>query len=309
MIKIGSHVGMRGKEMMLGSAKEAVSYGANTFMVYTGAPQNTKRKPIEELRIEEAWQYMHTHGIEEFIVHAPYIINLANTVKKETFEIAVDFLKIELERTKAMGSDTLVLHPGSHVGAGVDAGIAQIIKGLDEVMTKDMQVSIALETMAGKGSEIGRNFEELARIYNGVKYPEHLRVCFDTCHVNDSGYSIAEDFDPVIEEFDRIIGKEQIAVFHINDSKNPLGAGKDRHENLGFGHIGFDALNKIVYHPEFLNIPKILETPYIKEEGTKKSYPPYKYEIEMLRKQKFDSNISETIIEESRRELYEGDIY
>ena len=301
MIKIGSHVGMRGKEMMLGSAKEAVSYGANTFMVYTGAPQNTKGKPIEELRIEEAWQYMHTHGIEEFIVHAPYIINLANTVKKETFEIAVDFLKIELERTKAMGSDTLVLHPGSHVGAGVDAGIAQIIKGLDEVMTKDMQVSIALETMAGKGSEIGRNFEELARIYNGVKYPEHLRVCFDTCHVNDSGYSIAEDFDPVIEEFDRIIGKEQIAVFHINDSKNPLGAGKDRHENLGFGHIGFDALNKIVYHPEFLNIPKILETPYIKEEGTKKSYPPYKYEIEMLRKQKFDSNILETIIEESRR--------
>ncbi|MCI5952377.1 MAG: deoxyribonuclease IV [Anaerostipes sp.] len=300
-MKIGSHVGMRGKEMMLGSAKEAVSYGANTFMVYTGAPQNTKRKPIEELRIEEAWQYMHTHGIEEFIVHAPYIINLANTVKKETFEIAVDFLKIELERTKAMGSDTLVLHPGSHVGAGVDAGIAQIIKGLDEVMTKDMQVSIALETMAGKGSEIGRNFEELARIYNGVKYPEHLRVCFDTCHVNDSGYSIAEDFDPVIEEFDRIIGKEQIAVFHINDSKNPLGAGKDRHENLGFGHIGFDALNKIVYHPEFLNIPKILETPYIKEEGTKKSYPPYKYEIEMLRKQKFDSNILETIIEESRR--------
>lgn len=301
MIKIGSHVGMRGKEMMLGSAKEAVSYGANTFMVYTGAPQNTKRKPVEELRIEEAWQYMNTHGIQEFIVHAPYIINLANTVKKETFEIAVDFLKIELERTKAMGSDTLVLHPGSHVGAGVDAGIAQIIKGLDEVMTKDMQVSIALETMAGKGSEIGRNFEELARIYDGVKYPEHLRVCFDTCHVNDSGYSIAEDFDPVIEEFDRIIGKEQIAVFHINDSKNPLGAGKDRHENLGFGHIGFDALNKIVYHPEFLNIPKILETPYIKEEGTKKSYPPYKYEIEMLRKQKFDSNILETIIEESRR--------
>ncbi len=301
MIKIGSHVGMRGKEMMLGSAKEAVSYGANTFMVYTGAPQNTKRKPVEELRIEEAWQYMNTHGIQEFIVHAPYIINLANTVKKETFEIAVDFLKIELERTKAMGSDTLVLHPGSHVGAGVDAGIAQIIKGLDEVMTKDMQVSIALETMAGKGSEIGRNFEELARIYDGVKYSEHLRVCFDTCHVNDSGYSIAEDFDPVIEEFDRIIGKEQIAVFHINDSKNPLGAGKDRHENLGFGHIGFDALNKIVYHPEFLNIPKILETPYIKEEGTKKSYPPYKYEIEMLRKQKFDSNILETIIEESRR--------
>ncbi|MEE1312416.1 MAG: deoxyribonuclease IV [Lachnospiraceae bacterium] len=298
MIKIGSHVGMRGKEMMLGSAKEAVSYGANTFMVYTGAPQNTKRKAISELRIPEAWEYMKEHGIEEFVVHAPYIINLANTVKKETFEIAVDFLGVELERTKSMGAKTLVLHPGSHVGAGADAGIAQIIKGLDEVMTGDMEVKIALETMAGKGSEIGRGFEELARIYDGVKYPQHLRVCFDTCHVNDSGYPVAEDFDGVIEEFDRVLGKDQIAVFHINDSKNPRGAGKDRHENLGFGNLGFEALHKIVFHPEFLEVPKILETPYVKEEGTKKSYPPYRHEITMLKSGIFDKGILEQIVKE-----------
>lgn len=296
MLKIGSHVGMKGKEMMLGSVKEAVSYGANTFMVYTGAPQNTKRKAIAELRIEEAWEYMKANGIEEFIVHAPYIINLANTVKKETFEIAVDFLKIELERTEAMGADRLVLHPGSHVGAGEEKGIARIIEGLNEVMTKDMKVKIALETMAGKGSELGRTFEQLARIYDGVRYPEHLRVCFDTCHTNDSGYPVIEAFDAVIDEFDRVLGKDQIAVFHINDSKNPMGAGKDRHENIGFGTIGFDAIYRIVHHPDFMDIPKILETPYVKVPGTKKSFPPYKYEIDMLKNGIFDENIREKII-------------
>lgn len=296
MLKIGSHVGMKGKEMMLGSAKEAVSYGANTFMVYTGAPQNTRRKPVEELRIDDAWTYMKEHGIEEFVVHAPYIINLANTIKKETFEIAVDFLKIELERTQAMGAHTLVLHPGSHVGAGEEVGIARIIEGLDEVMYKDMQVRIALETMAGKGSEIGRNFEQIAQIYEGVKYPQNLRVCFDTCHTNDSGYPVAEQFDQVMDKFDQILGKEQIAVFHINDSKNPLGAGKDRHENIGFGTVGFDSLCDIVHHPDFMEIPKILETPYVKLEGTKKSFPPYKYEIAMLRTKTFDPNVREKIL-------------
>ena len=296
MLKIGSHVGMKGKEMMLGSVKEAVSYGANTFMVYTGAPQNTKRKAIAELRIEEAWEYMKANGIEEFIVHAPYIINLANTVKKETFEIAVDFLKIELERTEAMGADRLVLHPGSHVGAGEEKGIARIIEGLNEVMTKDMKVKIALETMAGKGSELGRTFEQLARISDGVRYPEHLRVCFDTCHTNDSGYPVIEALDAVIDEFDRVRGKDQIAVFHINDSKNPMGAGKDRHENIGFGTIGFDAIYRIVHHPDFVDIPKILETPYVKVPGTKKSFPPYKYEIDMLKNGIFDENIREKII-------------
>ena len=207
-MKIGSHVGMSGKEMMLGSVKEALSYGANTFMLYTGAPQNTRRKDVSELRVEEAWELMRANDITEFVVHAPYIINLANTVKPEIYQLAVDFLKTEIERTAAMGSKTLVLHPGSHVNAGADAGIDSIIKGLNEVLTQDTPVHIALETMAGKGSEIGRSFEELARIYDGVTYNDKLRVCFDTCHTNDAGYDVANDFDSVIEEFDKIIGKE-----------------------------------------------------------------------------------------------------
>jgi len=294
MLKIGSHVGMSGKEMLLGSAKEAVSYGANTFMVYTGAPQNTRRKDISELKIEEAWEYMKTQGIEDFIVHAPYIINLGNSIKAETFELATEFLALELERTEAMGSDVLVLHPGAHVGAGVEEGTRKIIEGLNEVLTADGKVSVALETMAGKGSEIGRTFEELARIFDGVKYNDKLCVCFDTCHVSDAGYDIKNDFDGVIENFDRILGREKIAVFHINDSKNPKSAGKDRHANIGYGHLGFAALNAIVHHKDFTHVPKILETPYIPDAGNpKKSYPPYKYEIEMFQKEKCRDFIKE----------------
>ena len=299
MLKIGSHVGMSGKEMMAGSVKEALSYGANTFMIYTGAPQNTKRKDISELNIDAAWTLMRENGIEDFIVHAPYIINLGNTVKPETFEIAVNFLRLELERTEAMGGRILVLHPGAHVGAGKEAGIAKIIEGINEVLTKDTKVFVALETMAGKGSEIGSVFEDIAAIYDGVKYNDKLRVCFDTCHVSDAGYDIIHHFDEVMEEFDKLIGKKQIAVFHINDSKNAPGAAKDRHENIGFGHLGFEAINYIVHHSDFETVPKILETPYIKPEDTerlalfgfetpvKKAVPPYKKEIECLRNHTF----------------------
>ncbi|GAB5613395.1 deoxyribonuclease IV [Faecalimonas hominis] len=300
MLKLGSHVGMSGKEMLLGSAKEAVSYGANTFMFYTGAPQNTKRKEISELNIEPAWAYMKEHNINEIVVHAPYIINLANTVRPETFELAVDFLRLELERASACKSNTLILHPGAHVGAGTDAGIEQIAKGINEVLTKDTTCNIALETMAGKGTEIGRTFEELAQIYDKVVYNDKLRVCFDTCHTNDSGYDIVNDFDGVIEKFDKLIGKDQIAVFHINDSKNVLGAKKDRHANLGFGEIGFDAISYIVHHKDFEEIPKILETPYIPSPTkAKKSYAPYRYEIEMLRANAFQTNIIDTILQDN----------
>ena len=299
MLKIGSHVGMSGKEMMAGSVKEALSYGANTFMIYTGAPQNTKRKDISELNIDAAWTLMRENGIEDFIVHAPYIINLGNTVKPETFEIAVNFLRLELERTEAMGGRILVLHPGANVGAGKEAGIAKIIEGINEVLTKETKVFVALETMAGKGSEIGSVFEDIAAIYDGVKYNDKLRVCFDTCHVSDAGYDIIHHFDEVMDGFDRLIGKKQIAVFHINDSKNVPGAAKDRHENIGFGQIGFEALSTIVHHKDFADIPKILETPYIKPEETekfdffgitqtpKKAVPPYKKEIECLRNRTF----------------------
>ena len=283
-IKLGSHVGMSGKDMFLNSVREAVSYGANTFMVYTGAPQNTRRKAISELNIPAAWDLMRENGIEEFVVHAPYIINLANTVKPDIYELAVSFLRTELERTVAMGSHVLVLHPGSHVNAGADAGTAQIIKGLNEVLTPDLDCVIALETMAGKGSEIGRSFEELARIYDGVSCNDKLRVCFDTCHTNDAGYDISGDFDGVIDTFDRVLGKDQIAVFHINDSKNPRGAAKDRHENLGKGEIGLEALKYVVWHPDFLDVPKILETPWYKNpENPKDVWAPYKEEIALLR--------------------------
>lgn len=288
---------MSGKEMLLGSAKEAVSYGADTFMFYTGAPQNTRRKDISELNIDAAWDYMGKHGIRDIIVHAPYIINLGNSIKPETFKLAVDFLAMELERSAACKSRLIILHPGAHVGAGADTGIRQVVKGLNEVLTRDTSLYIALETMAGKGSELGRDFEELARIYDGVTCNDKLRVCFDTCHTHDSGYDIVHDFDGVIRQFDRILGKDQIAVFHINDSKNVMGAAKDRHANLGFGEIGFDALSHIVHHPDFENIPKILETPFIPSPvDPKKSYAPYKHEIEMLRNRKFDPDIQEKIL-------------
>lgn len=283
MIKLGSHVGMSGKDMFLGSAKEAAGYGANCFMVYTGAPQNTKRKDVSELNIEAGWAYMREHGINEIIVHAPYIINLANTFKPEIYKLAVEFLASELERSTAMGAEYMVLHPGSHVEAGVDAGTESIIKGINEVLSKDSKCMIALETMAGKGSEIGRTFEELARIYDGVTHNDKLRVCFDTCHVNDAGYDVKNDFDGVINEFDRIIGKDQIVCFHINDSLNPISAHKDRHANIGKGTIGFEALHYIVHHPDFMDVIKILETPYIQDPNdAKKKNPPYAEEIKML---------------------------
>lgn len=302
MLKIGSHVGMSGKEMFLGSAKEAVSYGANTFMVYTGAPQNTKRKDLSELRIDEGWAYMKSHGIDEIVIHAPYIINMANTVKPETFELAVDFMNLELNRSEAMGSKVLIVHPGAHVGAGPEAGINQIAKALNEVLSADTKVCVALETMAGKGSEIGRSFEELAAIYDKVVHNDKLRVCFDTCHTSDAGYDIIHDFDGVMDRFDRLIGKDQIAVFHINDSKNVPGAAKDRHENLGFGHIGFEALNRIVHHKDFEHVPKILESPYVADAyQDKKSWAPYKLEIEMLRSGVFDPKLKEKLAENGGR--------
>lgn len=284
-IKIGSHVGMAGKEMFLASVKEAHSYGANVLMLYTGAPQNTRRKEIKDLNIEAGWEYAKENGIDEIVVHAPYIINLANTVKPETFELAVEFLEKEIRRTAAMRSKILVLHPGSALDAGADAGIAQAVKGLNMVLDgNEDEVYIALETMAGKGSEIGRTFEELKMIYDGVHKKERLRVCFDTCHVNDAGYDIVNDYEGVFQKFDEVIGLDQIAVFHINDSLNPLGAHKDRHANIGAGTIGFETLYRIVHAPRFIKIPKILETPWLCAEGeTKKTIPPYKEEIERLR--------------------------
>ena len=294
MLKLGSHVSMSGKKMLLGSSEEAASYNATAMMIYTGAPQNTRRKAIEELNIEAGLEHMKAHGIEDLVVHAPYIINLGNTTKPETFELGVNFMKSEVDRTEALSAKQIVLHPGAHVGAGSKTGVKRIIEGLNEALTKGQEVQIALETMAGKGSEVGRTFEEIAQIIDGVTLNDRLSVCFDTCHVHDAGYDIVNDFDGVLNEFDKIVGLDRIKVVHVNDSKNPMGAHKDRHENIGFGHIGFDALNYIVHHDAFKTIPKILETPYVGEDKKDKK-PPYKFEIEMLKNQTFDEDLKNKI--------------
>lgn len=295
MVKLGSHVSMSGKKMLLGSSEEAASNDANTFMIYTGAPQNTRRRPIEELNIEQGMNHMKEHGISDIIVHAPYIINIANTTKPATFELGTSFLESEIQRTEALGAKQIVLHPGAHVGAGVDIGTDRIIEGLNEVLNKDQTVNIALETMAGKGTEIGRSFDEIARIIDGVIHNEKLTVCLDTCHIHDAGYDIVSDFDGVLTEFDKIIGLDRIQVIHVNDSKNERGASKDRHENIGFGHIGFDPLNYIVHLDTFKDIPKILETPFVGEDKKNKK-SPYKQEIAMLKSGKFNENLLELIL-------------
>ncbi len=289
MLKIGSHVGMKGKEMLLGSVKEALSYNANALMIYTGAPQNTRRKPIEELKIEEAKELLKENNIplENVVVHAPYIINLANTINPETFELAVDFLKIEIERVEAIGAKYLVLHPGAHVGAGEEEGLKQIVKGLNQVIKEDQNIIICLETMSGKGSECGKSFEELKYIIDNVNYSSKIGVCLDTCHIHDAGYDL-NYVDNVFEEFDSVIGLEKLFVIHVNDSKNEQGASKDRHENLGYGHIGFDNLMKVINHKKLNDVIKVLETPYTDD----RTIPPYKKEIEMIRENKFEDWIS-----------------
>ncbi|MGM0874289.1 MAG: deoxyribonuclease IV [Bacillota bacterium] len=295
MLKIGSHVSMSGKNMLLAASEEAVSYGANTFMIYTGAPQNTRRKKIEDLNIEAGQAHMKENGIDEIVVHAPYIINIGNSTNPATFELGVNFLRSEIERTHALGARQIVLHPGAHVGAGAEVGINKIIEGLNEVLEKNQEVQIALETMAGKGSECGRSFDELAKIIDGVTHNQHVSICFDTCHTHDAGYDIINNFDGVLEEFDSIIGLDRLKVLHINDSKNPMGASKDRHENIGFGHIGFEALNNIIHHPSLTNIPKILETPFVGEDKKYKK-PPYKFEISMFKEKTFDEGLLDKIM-------------
>ena len=286
---IGSHVSFNKNEQLIASVKEAISYNANTFMFYTGAPQNTNRAEIDDFKTIEAINLMKINNIDyaNVIVHAPYIINLANS-KNHNF--SVSFLKEELARCNQLGMRYLVLHPGSHVGLGIDEGINNIVSGLNEVFANyNGTTQVLLETMAGKGTEIGSNFEELKKIIDGVKYSNRLGVCIDTCHLNDAGYDMCE-FDKVLNEFDKVIGIEKIKCVHVNDSKNIRAAHKDRHENIGFGTIGFDNLLKVIYHEKLTTIPKILETPYI--DG---NYAPYKYEIEMIRNKKFDTRLKEKV--------------
>ena len=284
MLYIGSHVGFNKNNQLLGSVLEASSYNANTFMFYTGAPQNTARNPIDSKLVEAAIEKMKEVGIDysKVIVHAPYIINLCN---EGNFDFSVSFLKEEVKRVNDLGVKYLVLHPGSHVGLGIDKGIENIISGLNLVLDGSSDVTILLETMAGKGSEVGSTIEELKRIIDGVKDKKHIGVCLDTCHLNDSGIDMS-DFDKYLDLFDKVIGIDKIGCIHINDSKNSINSHKDRHENIGFGTIGFNNLINIIYNERLGEIPRILETPYVDKE-----YPPYKYEIEMIRNKVFDEDL------------------
>lgn len=292
MLLIGSHVGFKKDTQILGSLEEALSYGSTTFMFYTGAPQNTKRCEISDELTLLALNKMKDTGIDysKVIVHAPYIINLANNKDPDKFMFSVRFLQEEVERCSKLGIKNMVLHPGSHVGLGIDEGISNIVTGLNMILDNS-DVTILLETMAGKGTEIGSNFNEIKKIINGVHNKERIGVCMDTCHMNDAGYDLT-DFDKLLNYFDEVVGLEFLHCIHINDSKNGKSSHKDRHENIGFGTIGFDTLISIIYNERLSDIPKILETPYVGE------YPPYKYEIEMIKNKKFDHNIIEKIKEQ-----------
>ena len=281
---IGSHVSFNKATQLVGSVEESLSYKANTFMFYTGAPQNTKRVELDLDLTKKAKKLMVDNDIDinNVVVHAPYIINPAN-IKNRDFNI--NFLKQEISRCHQLGIRYLVLHPGSHVGLGVESGIDNIIDCLKEALKENLDVDICLETMAGKGTELGRNFEQLKRIIDGV-CSNHIKVCLDTCHINDAGYCL-NDFDKILDDFDEIIGLERLAVVHINDSKNVINAHKDRHENIGYGTIGFDNLINVIYNSRIKDVPKILETPYINGKA------PYKEEIEELRSNKFNPNLKE----------------
>ncbi len=292
---IGNHVSFNKNTQLLGSVKESLSYNANTFMFYTGAPQNTARYEIDDSLTEKAKELMKQNNIDinNVVVHAPYIINLANS---KNMDFNIRFLKEEMSRCDKLGINKMVLHPGSHVGLGIDAGIDNIAFALNEALKMESNVSICLETMAGKGSEIGRTFEEIKKIIDKIENKNRIMVCLDTCHLNDAGYNICE-FDKVLKEFDEKIGLNKIGCVHINDSKNPISSHKDRHENIGLGTISFNSLLNVIYNDLLKDVPKILETPYIGDNNESKDrlYPPYKFEIEMIRNKKFDINLLENI--------------
>lgn len=288
---LGCHVGFKKDTQLLGSLQEALSYNADTFMFYTGAPQNTKRNNIEDGLTLQALNIMKEKNIDysKVIVHAPYIVNLCN---ENNFSFSVSFLTEEMNRCNLLGVKYMVLHPGSHVGIGEEAGLNNIIKGLNlvfENLKDNNNVTILLETMAGKGTELGTTIEQLKYIIDNINDKDHIGVCLDTCHLNDAGYDL-NNFDDYLDSFDKLIGINKIGCIHVNDSKNDISSHKDRHENIGFGTIGFDTLINIIYNKRLENIPKILETPYVD-----KKYPPYKHEIEMIRKKEFNKDLIETI--------------
>lgn len=297
MLLIGSHVAYKNETQLLGSVKEALSYKSNCFMFYTGAPQNTQRGKIDDGITYQAYELMKENGInlENVICHAPYIVNLANDLDYEKYEFAINFLTNELRRCDQLGIKYLVLHPGSQMKIEKSHAIYNIVKGLNMALSASSNTVILLETMAGKGTELGRSIDELKSIIDNIDNKERIGVCLDTCHLNDSGIDIS-NFDDYLNEFDRLIGIDKIKCIHVNDSKNSLGSHKDRHENIGYGTIGFDSLMGVIYNERLESVPKILETPYVNRE-----YPPYAQEIEMIRNKKFNSNLYQDILDYYRK--------
>lgn len=292
MLIIGSHVSFGGMQL-LAATEEAINYKANTFMFYTGAPTNTIRVPIDEQLTNRAKELMLKNGIDinNVICHAPYIVNPAtNDQIKQDFTIS--FLKQEISRCATLGVKYIVLHPGSAVGVSKEVGLDNIVYVLDHVLDDDSDVKILLETMSGKGNECGTSIQELSYVIKRIANPNRVGVCIDTCHINDVGVDIG-DIEQYLDEFDKEIGIKNIGCIHCNDSKNPISSHKDRHANFGFGTIGFDKLIKVIYNPRLDNIPKILETPYIgnTDEDKERLYPPYKFEIEMIRSKTFDKDL------------------
>ena len=285
---LGSHVSFK-SDQLLGSVKEAISYNANTFMFYTGAPNNTRRSEIKVEENMEARKLMEENGIDinNVICHAPYIVNLGNKLKPDSWNFSVSFLKNEIRRCETLGVKYMVLHPGNHMGLGVEVGINNIIDGLNCILENDMNIKVLIETMAGKGSECGSRVEEIKTILDGVVLKDKVGVCIDTCHISDAGYKIDEYF----LLFEKLIGFDKLGCIHVNDSKNDIGSHKDRHENIGFGYVGFSNIMDVLYDEKLKDVPKILETPYIED------YPPYKFEIEEILNKEFDMNLKNKVID------------
>lgn len=273
MLNIGCHLSAsKGFENM---GLEALEIHANTFQFFTRNPRGGKAKEIDESDVNKLLKIMKENNFAKILAHAPYTLNLCSA-DKGIREFAKNTMADDLKRMEYLPDNMYNFHPGSHVGQGIETGINYIVESLNEILSKNQSTTVLLETMSGKGSEVGSRFEEIKEIIDRVELNEKLGVCFDTCHVNDAGYDVVNNLDSVLEEFDKIIGLDRLKAIHINDSMNPLGAHKDRHQKIGEGYIGLEAFERIINHPKLRKLPFYLETPHDNIKG-------YAKEIEVLR--------------------------